>query len=78
MNSLKTENMYAIEKINLNASNMAVEWESWLSQFNIYLTASKLDTESDVRKVALLLHHLGPTFLTHLMCLQVKSNLRNL
>ncbi|XP_046809112.1 uncharacterized protein LOC124420433 [Lucilia cuprina] len=48
-----------VAKINLKASNMAAEWKNWKEQFQIYLTASKLDGESNERKVALLLHHMG-------------------
>lgn len=63
--SNKVENMGAVNKINLKASNMATEWKNWLSHFHIYLVASKLSEESNARKVALLLHHMGPE------CLQI-------
>lgn len=57
---MSTKEFGGISKINLKASNMAAEWKNWLAQFKIFMTASNLDQESDGRKVALLLHHLGP------------------
>ncbi|XP_046812674.1 uncharacterized protein K02A2.6-like [Lucilia cuprina] len=45
---------------NTKATNVAVEWKKWSKQFNIYLLASNLDTQPDKRKVALLLHLMGP------------------
>ncbi|XP_037828511.1 uncharacterized protein K02A2.6-like [Lucilia sericata] len=48
-----------LSQINLRASNMAREWKMWHTQFKIFLRASNLESASDQRKVALLLHHLG-------------------
>lgn len=45
---------------NIKAHNVAVEWKNWSKQFKIYLLASNLDLQSDKRKVALLLHNMGP------------------
>lgn len=49
-----------IQPINLKSTNLANEWKNWSKQFKIFLRASNLEGEPDARKVALLLHHLGP------------------
>ncbi|XP_055841107.1 uncharacterized protein LOC129908549 [Episyrphus balteatus] len=49
-----------IPRLDLKSSNMALAWKNWYAQFQIYLRASSLDSQSDQRKVALLLHHMGP------------------
>lgn len=48
-----------LSPINLKAANLAKEWKMWYTQFKIFMTASNLETQTDRRKVALLLHHLG-------------------
>ncbi|XP_073841363.1 uncharacterized protein [Musca autumnalis] len=45
--------------INLKAPNLAKEWNTWHTQFKIFLRASDLESQPNERKVALLLHHLG-------------------
>lgn len=54
-----------ITPLNLKESNMCVAWKMWKNQFKIFMRASNLEQQSNQRKVALLLHHLGPD------CLQV-------
>ncbi|XP_075158139.1 uncharacterized protein LOC142231417 [Haematobia irritans] len=49
----------SLNPINLKAANMAKEWKRWSTQFKIFLRASNLESETDQRKVALLLHHIG-------------------
>lgn len=51
--------------LNLKESNMCVAWKSWKTQFKVFMRASNLEQQTEQRKVALLLHHLGPE------CLQV-------
>lgn len=48
---------------NVKAFNVADEWKNWNKQFQIYLLATNLNAEPDKRKVALLLHHMGPAAL---------------
>ena len=45
---------------NTKAVDVAEEWTNWSRQFEIYLLASKMEAEPDKRKVALLLHLMGP------------------
>lgn len=47
-----------LQPFNFNG-NLAENWKLWFQKFEIYLLASNLDEESDNRKIALLLHHLG-------------------
>lgn len=49
-----------IQQMDLTGTNLSDKWINWIMQFNIYMTASGLDAEADTRKVALLLHHIGP------------------
>lgn len=49
-----------ISQLDLKSSNMPLAWKNWFAQFKIFLRASSLETQSDQRKVALLLHHMGP------------------
>lgn len=49
-----------IGKVNLKAINIANEWKNWKDQFKMFLRATNLEAEKDGRKVALLLHHMGP------------------
>lgn len=46
--------------MNFNAPNLKMAWQNWFAQFKIFLRASNLEAECDQRKVALLLHHMGP------------------
>nr|XP_018911231.1 PREDICTED: uncharacterized protein K02A2.6-like [Bemisia tabaci] len=39
--------------------NIAVAWREWKTKFEIFLCATNLENESDTRKNALLLHHIG-------------------
>lgn len=39
---------------------MSYTWKKWWTQFTIFLRATNLENEEDSRKVALLLHHMGP------------------
>lgn len=50
----------AILQLDLRSTNMPLAWKNWYAQFQIYLRASSLDSQPDQRKVALLLHHMGP------------------
>lgn len=50
----------SILPLDLKSSNMPLTWKNWYTQFKIFLRASSLDTQTDQRKVALLLHHMGP------------------
>lgn len=50
----------AIQPINLKDSNQADVRKNWQNQFKIFLRAARLDDQTDQRKVALLLHHMGP------------------
>lgn len=49
-----------IPQFNLKSSNLATTWKNWFNQFKIYIRASNLEKQPDSRKVALLLHHMGP------------------
>lgn len=49
----------ALLTMDFKASNLAKEWKTWLTKFKIFLRASNLESETDKRKVALLLNHLG-------------------
>ncbi|KAI5752550.1 hypothetical protein M8J77_018030 [Diaphorina citri] len=55
---VKTYNT-SLPKLNLTASNLQVEWNSWVLQYKIFLRATNLESEDDKRKVSLLLHHMG-------------------
>ncbi|XP_055911526.1 uncharacterized protein K02A2.6-like [Eupeodes corollae] len=50
----------SILPLDLKSTNMPVAWKNWYAHFQIFLRASSLDSQSDQRKVALLLHHMGP------------------
>lgn len=50
----------SLPPLNMANTNLAMEWKSWSRQFKIFLLASNLVEQSDVRKVAILLHHMGP------------------
>lgn len=39
--------------------NIAENWKKWKQKFNIYLIATGLDSEMEIRKVAVLLHVIG-------------------
>ena len=45
--------------LNTTVGNLDLEWKNWITRFKIFIRASGLDSESDDRKVALLLHYLG-------------------
>lgn len=53
-----------IKPIDLKSNNMPYAWKSWYTQLIIYLRANNLDTASDQRKVAILLHFIGTDALT--------------
>lgn len=55
---VKTYNT-SLPKLDLSASNLQIEWSSWLLQYKIFLRATNLESENDKRKVSLLLHHMG-------------------
>ncbi|CAH0724182.1 unnamed protein product, partial [Brenthis ino] len=48
-----------LNPLNINSSNMPLEWKNWLTQLKIYLRANMLEDSKDNRKVAILLHHIG-------------------
>lgn len=48
-----------IKTFDIHSSNLDIAWKQWSVLFTIYLRAADLEDESDSRKVALLLHHLG-------------------
>ncbi|XP_031333730.1 uncharacterized protein K02A2.6-like [Photinus pyralis] len=50
----------SLQPMNLRAPDLSQAWKTWKTQFLIYLRATGLDKESDARKVALMLHYLGP------------------
>lgn len=47
-----------IQPINLNG-NVAENWKQWLQRFEIYSTATELDTKEEKIQCAQLLHHMG-------------------
>ncbi|XP_055388193.1 uncharacterized protein LOC129616589 [Condylostylus longicornis] len=49
-----------ITHMDFTSTNLSDTWKCWILQFQIYLTASDLNGESDTRKVAMFLHSLGP------------------
>ncbi|XP_075150535.1 uncharacterized protein LOC142224639 [Haematobia irritans] len=49
----------SLQPLNFKAPDIAKEWKTWHTKFKIFLRASNLESETDQRKVALLLHHLG-------------------
>lgn len=49
----------SLRPMNFKSPNLAKEWKTWHTKFKIFLRASNLESQSDQRKVALLLHHLG-------------------
>ncbi|XP_055856265.1 uncharacterized protein K02A2.6-like [Episyrphus balteatus] len=50
----------SVSQLNLKSTNLPAAWKHWLSLFKIYLRASSLEEQTDSRKVALLLHYMGP------------------
>ncbi|XP_055916267.1 uncharacterized protein LOC129949066 [Eupeodes corollae] len=50
----------SVSPLNLKSTNLPAAWRHWLSLFKIYLRASSLEEQPDSRKVALLLHYMGP------------------
>ncbi|KAB0794830.1 hypothetical protein PPYR_11669 [Photinus pyralis] len=50
----------SIQHLNIASKNLSYEWKRWFTQFKIYLRATSLEREENGRKVALLLHHMGP------------------
>lgn len=49
----------SLQSMNFKAPDIAKEWKTWHTKFKIFLRASNLESQTDQRKVALLLHHLG-------------------
>lgn len=49
-----------LKPLDLKTTNMAVAWKNWITQLKIYLRANNLEEECDSRKVAILLHFIGP------------------
>lgn len=50
----------SIPPFNMQNANLSLEWRNWSKQFQIFMIASNLVEQSDKRKVAILLHHMGP------------------
>ncbi|KAL4704823.1 hypothetical protein ACJJTC_001298 [Scirpophaga incertulas] len=49
-----------LDHMDTRSNNLPLAWKNWLTKFKIYLKAFNLDKESEDRRVALLLHFLGP------------------
>lgn len=49
----------SILPMNLRATNLALSWKNWKTQFAIFMRASGFEHQTNQRKVALMLHHLG-------------------
>lgn len=49
----------SLEPLDAKAPNLSLEWKNWSLKFKIFMRASALESQSDARKVALLLHHIG-------------------
>lgn len=49
-----------LQHLNLKSSNVAETWRMWKTQFKMYMRASNLESQEDKRRVAILLHHMGP------------------
>lgn len=61
MNSSSSQSVVSsVSPLNLKSTNLPATWKHWLSLFKIYLRASSLEAQPDSRKVALLLHYMGP------------------
>ena len=50
--------------------NLDKQWKTWIQQFSLYLVAMNLKDEKDERKIALLLHYIGPD------CLEIFNNFK--
>ena len=50
---------FSLSPVNLETTNLADEWKSWLNAFHNYRIATKLDKESDEVQTATLLHLAG-------------------
>lgn len=48
-----------IEKLNINSSNMQVEWKKFATNLKIFMRANNFEAESQARKVAILLACIG-------------------
>lgn len=49
----------SLEPINTNGNNMPQIWKNFKTKFMIYLRAYNLEEETEARKVAIFLHHVG-------------------